>query len=160
MMVMMTIRPARVKPDSRDGFAVSRFRGFAVDVVAAPQPRNRATAQPEGLSSLIEKLQKSRPLIATYVGHATSGKKEGGKIVWTFDDQTFADYVNDAKATIEQLATELYGEKMTIETKLAGTQPQESRRVEDKPSALREDPVMKAFQKHLGGEIVESRRSK
>jgi DNA polymerase III subunit gamma/tau len=138
--------------------AVARSRGSAA--TPAPQPRNRATAQPEGLSSLIEKLQKSRPLIATYVGHATSGKKEGGKIVWTFDDQTFADYVNDAKATIEQLATELYGEKMTIETKLAGTQPQESRRVEDKPSALREDPVMKAFQKHLGGEIVESRRSK
>ena len=27
-------------------------------------------------------------------------------------------------------------------------------------TALREDPVMKAFQKHLGGEVVDTRRSK
>ena len=109
---------------------------------------------------MIEKLQKSRPLIAGYVDHATSGKKEGSKIVWTFDDQTFVDYVNDAKATIEQLATEVFGEKMTVETKLEGAQQPQGRRAEDKPSAVREDPIVKAFQKHLGGEIVESRRSK
>jgi DNA polymerase III subunit gamma/tau len=113
------------------------------------------------LSALTEKLAKSRPLIAGYLEHATSGKKDGNRIVWTFDDQTFADYVNDAKATIEQLAFDVYGEKMTIETKLEGAQQQQlARRAEDKPSALREDPVVKAFQKHLGGEIVESRRTK
>jgi len=141
------------------GSEVARSRGSASTPNA--QPRNRATAPPEGLASLIEKLTKARPLIATYVDHATSGKKDGNRIVWTFEDQTFADYVNDAKATIEQLATELYGEKVTVETKLEGAQQQTlGRRTEDKPSALREDPIVKAFQKHLGGEIVESRRSK
>jgi len=125
-----------------------------------PERAKRVAGPGEGLSSLTEKLQKSRPLIAGYVDHATSGKKEGSKIVWTFDDQTFVDYVNDAKATIEQLATEVFGEKMTIETKLEGAQQPQGRRAEDKPSAVREDPIVKAFQKHLGGEIVESRRSK
>jgi DNA polymerase-3 subunit gamma/tau len=141
------------------GSEVARSRGSAAPS-APPQPRNRATAQPEGLGALVEKLQKSRPLIASYIDHATSGKKEGGKIIWTFDDATFADYVNDAKATIEQLASELYGEKVTIETKLEKAQQEQGRRTDDKPSALREDPIVKAFQKHLGGEIVESRRSK
>ena len=115
----------------------------------------------EGLAPFTEKLSKARPLISGYLEHATSAKKDGNKIVWTFADQTFADYVNDAKATLEQLASDVYGEKTTIETKLeAAQQEQQARRSEDKPSALREDPIVKAFQKHLGGEIVESRRSK
>jgi len=137
----------------------AKVRGSAVPPATTARPRNHAPAPPGDLSALTEKLAKSRPLIAGYIEHATSGKKEGSKIVWTFDDQTFLDYVNDAKSTLEQLASDLYGEKMTVETKLEGAQAQ-SRRAEDKPSALREDPVVKAFQKHLGGEIVESRRSK
>jgi len=125
-----------------------------------PERAKRVAGPGEGLSALTEKLQKSRPLIAGYLDHATSGKKDGNRIVWTFDDQTFADYVNDAKSTIEQLASDVYGEKVTVETKLEGAQQQQMRRTEDKPSALREDPIVKAFQKHLGGEIVESRRTK
>ena len=65
----------------------------------------------------------------------------------------------DGVAVLEQLATEVFGEKMTVEAKLNKADAA-GRREEDKPSALREDPVVKAFQKHLGGEIVESRRSK
>jgi len=142
------------------GHEGTRARGH--EGTAAPRPRTPAPARPSGgdLSALTEKLAKSRPLIAGYLEHATSGKKDGNKISWTFDDQTFADYVNDAKSTIEQLAFDVYGEKMTIETKLEGAQQQQARRAEDKPSALREDPIVKAFQKHLGGEIVESRRTK
>jgi DNA polymerase III subunit gamma/tau len=138
----------------------TRVRGH--EGTAAPRPRTPAPARPSGdLAPFTEKLAKARPLISGYLEHATSGKKDGSKIVWTFADQTFADYVNDAKATLEQLASDVYGEKTTIETKLEGAQQQQqARRTEDKPSALREDPVMKAFQKHLGGEIVESRRSK
>ncbi len=111
------------------------------------------------LSALIEKLQKSRPLIAGYVDHAISGSRDGNRITWTFNDSTFADYVSEAKSTIEQLASEVYGEKVVVETKLAGAEPRD-RRTEDKAPAVREDPVLKAFQKHLGGEIVESRRTK
>jgi len=140
------------------GSPVPKPRGSTAPA-SPPQPRNRATAQPGDLSALTEKLAKSRPLIAGYIEHATSGKKEGSKIVWTFDDPAYLDYVNDAKSALEQLASDLYGEKVTVEAKLEGAQPQ-GRRTEDKPSALGEDPVVKAFQKHLGGEIVESRRSK
>jgi len=127
----------------------------------APERTKRVEGAGEGLAPFTEKLSKARPLISGYLEHATSAKKDGNKIVWTFADQTFADYVNDAKATLEQLASDVHAEKTTIETKLEAAQQQDqTRRAEDKPSALREDPIMKAFQKHLGGEIVESRRSK
>ena len=141
------------------GSGGAKLRGSEVPSTP-PKPRNPATAKPQDLSALTERLAKSRPLIAGYIDHATSGTKDGNRIVWTFDDRTYIDYVNDAKGTIEQLAAELYGEKITVETKLDGGEQQQARRAEDKPSALREDPVVKAFQKHLGGEVVESRRSK
>lgn len=137
----------------------ARVRGS--EATPPARPRTSAPARPaEGLSALTDKLAKSRPLIASYLGHAKSGTKDGNRILWTFDDATFADYVTDAKATIEQLASETFGEKITVDVKLEGAQQPQARRAEDKPSALREDPVLKAFQKHLGGEIVESRRSK
>jgi hypothetical protein len=36
--------------------------------------------------------------------------------------------------------------------------PQAGRRAEDKPSSLRDDPVLRSFQKHLGGELVKEKR--
>ena len=57
---------------------------------------------------------------------------------------------------IEQIAAEVFGEPMTIEAKRRVAR-RTARRGEDKPSPLRDDPVVSAFQKHLGGEIVESR---
>ncbi len=134
---------------------VQRGEGPVVKGKAPEEPR----ASGGDLAALIEKLQKSRPLIAGYVDHAVSGAKDGNRITWIFNDATFADYVSEAKSTIEQIASEVYGEKISVEAKLAGAEPKD-RRAEDKPSAMREDPVLKAFQKHLGGEIVESRRTK
>jgi DNA polymerase-3 subunit gamma/tau len=121
--------------------------------------KSAPATNPGDLSALVTKLKSSRPLVASYIDHATSAAKEANKIVWTFDDPTYIDYVNDAKSTIEQLATEVFGEKTMVEAKLDKAGPT-GRREDDKPSALREDPIVKAFQKHLGGEIVESRRSK
>jgi hypothetical protein len=114
---------------------------------------------PSSLDGLQQRLQKSKPAIASYVSHAKSAKKDGGRITWTFDDATYADYVMDAKATIEQIASEVFGEPVTIEA-IAEVVPQQNRRTEDKPSALRDDPVVRAFQKHLGADIVEGRRTK
>jgi DNA polymerase-3 subunit gamma/tau len=143
----------------------SAAAGGAVPARApAPTQRERKTAgeaagaPPSSLEGLQQRLQKSKPAIASYVAHAKSAAKNGNRITWTFDDATYADYVNDAKGTIEQMASEVFGEPVTIEA-VAAVVPQ-NRREEDKPSALRDDPVMRAFQKHLGAEIVEGRRTK
>jgi len=117
-----------------------------------------AGAKPSTLDGLQQRIQKTKPLIASYLSHAKSAKKDGNRITWTFDDATYTDYVNDSKVTIEQIASDVFGEPVTIEA-VAEVMPH-NRRTEDKPSALRDDPVVRAFQKHLGADIVESRRTK
>ena len=129
-----------------------------------PQRERKAAGEGAGaplssMDGLQQRIQKTKPLIASYLSHAKNVKKDGNRITWTFDDATYADYVKDAKMTIEQIASDVFGEPVTIEA-LAEVIPQQNRRTEDKPSALRDDPVVRAFQKHLGADIVESRRTK
>jgi DNA polymerase-3 subunit gamma/tau len=131
---------------------------------ASPAPVSRkaagggAGAPPSTLDGLMQRIHKSKPLIASFLSHAKSARKDGNRIVWTFEDATYVNYVTDAKATIEQIATEVFGEPTTIEA-TAETAKQNAK-AEEKPSALRDDPIVRAFQKHLGADIVENRRTK
>ncbi|HEV8433271.1 MAG TPA: DNA polymerase III subunit gamma/tau, partial [Thermoanaerobaculia bacterium] len=130
--------------------------GGAVPARAPAPTQKQATPRestPSTLDGLQQRIQKTKPLIASYLSHAKSAKKDGNRIIWTFDDATYADYVKDAKTTIEQIASDVFGEPVTIEA-IAEVVPAPSRRAEDKPSALRDDPVVRAFQKHLGADIV------
>jgi hypothetical protein len=61
----------------------------------------------------------------------------------------------NAKAGLENVAGEMFGAPITIEVATAEAAPREA-----KQSPLRDDPIVQAFKKHLGGEIVETRRSK
>ena len=82
-------------------------------------------------------------------------RKTGDKIVFTFTDSFTADSVNDARQTIEEIAREVYESPVRIEvasTAAAATAAP--------ANPMREDPVLKAFQKHLGAEVAEGRRSK
>jgi len=85
--------------------------------------------------------------------------KEGNRIVWTFDDRDRAQPLIDERASLEQLASEVYGTRVeiVIEANGGGEKPN-GRRVEDKPSPLRDDPVLQSFQKHLGGELLKEKR--
>jgi DNA polymerase-3 subunit gamma/tau len=161
--VEITLLKAATFPRLKAVEAVLSGAPAASPAAAGPQRERKAAgegagATPSSLDGLQQRLQKSKPAIASYVAHAKSAARNGNRITWTFDDATYADYVNDAKATIEQMASEVFGEPVTIEA-IAAVVPQ-NRREEDKPSALRDDPVMRAFQKHLGAEIVEGRRTK
>ena len=67
--------------------------------------------------------------------------------------------VADAKDAIAAIATEMSGEKITIETRVAAADATPAgRRSGDKPAPLRDDPVLSAFRKHLGGELVKEKR--
>lgn len=118
----------------------------------APSP----SATNDDVAPLIERLQKARPLIAGYVSNAATMRKIGDRIVFTFTDSYHAESVADARATIEEIAREVYGAPVTIEV---SNGPKADAREKDS-SPMREDPVLKSFQKHLGGEVVETRRSK
>ena len=106
---------------------------------------------------LVTRVRQKRPLIGGYL-EAAKVEKSGNRVTLLFEDAFAAETVGDAKAAIEEIAAELYGEKVTIETKVQSPEQQSGRRAEDK-SALRDDPVLGAFQKHLGAELVkESKR--
>ncbi|MFP5246873.1 MAG: hypothetical protein ACLGH0_09280, partial [Thermoanaerobaculia bacterium] len=116
-----------------------------------------AAAAPPKPESLIDRVKQKRPLVAGYLG-AAAMERDGNKLTFTFEDSFAADTVNDAKDSIAQIASELYGEKMTVETKIAAAEPVTGRRADDKPAPLKDDPVVSAFRKHLGGELVKEKR--
>jgi DNA polymerase-3 subunit gamma/tau len=142
--------------------------GRGMQATLSPSPTGRG-AGGEGpgksasadVKTLIDRVRKTRPMAATYLADAAA-QQDGSRIVFTFDDSFKADSVSDAKAVIEEAARELFGHPMKIDiTVAAPREAADNRRAEDSPkpsSPLRDDPVVKSFQKHLGGEIVESRK--
>lgn len=136
----------------------------------APSPA-RAQQQPRGtggvpapqkksatdLSPLLDRLQKTKPLIASYLEHAQSGRRDGNRIEWIFAEAFYADAVNDAKVTIEKVASDVFGEPISIEATTDSARAA-AERGESSRLPLLEDPVVKAFAKHLGGEVVEPRK--
>jgi hypothetical protein len=107
------------------------------------------------LDALVARLKKAKPLLAGYLETAASSSISGDRITLTFADPFTADSVRDSQKTIEELASEAYGRRMSVEVETAS-------KPEAKPvqGSLREDPIVKAFQNHLGGEIVEGRKTK
>lgn len=128
---------------------------------AAPKQQLTDNRQPTtdntSASSLVARVKQKRPLIGGYLEGARM-EREGNRITFTFDDAFHADSVADAKDAIAAIASEMSGEKITIETRVAAAESTPARRSEDKPAPLRDDPVLSAFRKHLGGELVKEKR--
>jgi DNA polymerase-3 subunit gamma/tau len=141
----MPAMAAPVTPKAREGQAEAR----------PTQPEARPTSG----ADFVERIRKAKPLVGSYLSDAVV-TKNGARIIIELGDAFAVDAVNDAKSTIEQIASELHGERISVEAKLQEAQtPQSGRRAEDKPSPLRDDPVLSSFRKHLGGELVkESKR--
>ncbi|HYC62698.1 MAG TPA: DNA polymerase III subunit gamma/tau [Thermoanaerobaculia bacterium] len=124
----------------------------------ASKPSRRAESPSLQTLDLVQTIKQKRPLVGGYLEGAKI-EREGNRITFTFDDSFHADSVADAKDAIAQLASEMYGEKITIETRVGAAEPPPTgRRSEDKPAPLRDDPVLSAFRKHLGGELVKEKR--
>ena len=91
---------------------------------------------------------------------AKSLRKEEKRLVFIFDDTHLAQPLIDAKASLEQVAAEVFGTPIGILVETSTPSQGGGRRAEDSApgSPLRDDPVVKAFAKHLGGEIVKEKR--
>jgi hypothetical protein len=111
------------------------------------------------VSALIARVQASRPLIANYLAGAKSSSKSGNRITLVFEpaQSFFAESLSDQVKSLEELAAEVYGEPTKIEIRAEGASAPAAKK-ESPKSAVREDPVIQAFQKHLGVEIVEPRK--
>ncbi len=136
---------------------------------AAPRASKRSAAPPAtdnrqpiadnaDAGSLVARVKQKRPLIGGYLEGARM-EREGNRITFVFDDAFHADSVSDAKDAIALIASEMSGEKITIETRVAAADvTPNGKPSEDKPAPLRDDPVISAFRKHLGGELVKEKR--
>ena len=114
-----------------------------------------ANRQPPTANDFLDRVTKTRPLIGGYLSGAKSHRREGDRLIFTFDSKLAADSVADAKQSLEQIAAEVFGTPTSIEIVTADEAPREAQQ-----SPLRDDPILQAFKKHLGGEIVEARKAK
>lgn len=136
----------------------SATRPQSAPPAAAPPPAApRPPANPGSADAFVERLQKTRPLLAGCLSGAKEVAKEGSRIILRFEDAHMAQPLVDDRVALEKMAAEVYGSPVQIEIDTRVEQPA-GRRAEDKPSALRDDPVVSAFKKHLGGEILEPRK--
>ena len=127
----------------------------AASTTAAPKtaaPKTAAPRRSAPVEAFVGRVQKARPLIGGYLAGAKASHREGDRITFTFDDRFSADSVSEAREALEKIAAEVFGGPVSIETAVTEAAPAAH-------SPTREDPVIQAFQKHLGGEIVDSRRS-
>src|SRR4029077_3363736 len=123
----------------------------------AKPPERASVGGGAPLDAFIERVQKARPSIGSYLANAKSSHASGDRLIFTFNDNYYADAVSEAREALEKIAADVYGAPMKIEVEAAEQKPAAATAGQ---SQLREDPVLKAFQKHLGGEVVDSRRSK
>jgi DNA polymerase-3 subunit gamma/tau len=153
---MAAVSPARSSAASQSSAPASRARE-AQPASAAPQPQT--APRPASIESVIEKMQRVRPIVGSYLASAKSSRHEGNRLIFTFTDSYYADSVSDAKKTLEEIATEVFGSPIVVSVEVENAAPAASGS-ETRGGGLRDDPVVQAFAKHLGGEIVESRRGK
>ena len=130
------------------------LRGGVAAGFSPPEPAKGKTTG--DLDAFLERVSKARPRIGAYLANAKASKKDN-TITFVFNDSLSADAVNESRETLETIAGEAFGAPTSVAVQTEAKTPAAPK---EQPSPLREDPVLKAFQKHLGGEVVESRRSK
>jgi DNA polymerase III subunit gamma/tau len=139
--------------------------GQAASPVPSSQAPTRKAVQAEApvlqnssdVQSFVDRLSKARPLLAGYIAGAKSLRIDGDRIILVFEDPHYAQQLVDAKETLSQVAAEVYGRPMKIEIETAESKGGPKKQ-DEKASALHDDPVLKSFQKHLGGEVVREKR--
>jgi DNA polymerase-3 subunit gamma/tau len=126
----------------------------------AQQPRSSEPARLESpagaaptIDAFVERVQKARPLIGGYLAAAKSRRRDGNRLLLTFSDSFTADQISGARAALEPIAGEVFGEATSIEVNVDTPNA-----AAVKSSPLRDDPIVQAFQKHLGADLVESRK--
>jgi DNA polymerase-3 subunit gamma/tau len=161
------VRPAATRKSEAQGVTDAGGSPRAAERPVGRAPGNerqavapaRQESSPSGeLDSFVQRVQKARPPIGGYLAGAKSSSRNGNRITFLFADDFYADAVAEAKQSLEDLASEVFGERITIDVQTESTKGSPNRRAEDGTAALRDDPVVQAFARHLGGEVVESRK--
>jgi hypothetical protein len=101
-------------------------------------------------------------MMGGYLGGAKNIAREGSTVVIAFEaGQDFVtNYLSDTEqiALMKKIASEIAGEPLEVRIQSEAAAPAEGKR--DKKGAVVDDPIIKAFSKHLGGEVVQGRGNK
>jgi DNA polymerase-3 subunit gamma/tau len=124
--------------------------------------RTRAAAAGEPLGDFVERVSSRRRLLGSYLEQARVRRRDGAVLLFEFDesDRFIVDSLNEAAPSLDEIAAEVYGEGVRVKAAVAVETPVAGRRGEDHKPALSDDPVIKAFQKHLGVEVAPPRKRK
>ncbi|HVT45105.1 MAG TPA: DNA polymerase III subunit gamma/tau [Thermoanaerobaculia bacterium] len=121
-------------------------------VSTRPQQARKPAARTDGF---LDRVRAQRKLTASYLDQARSSRLEESTLVFEFDSsQSFAlDYLaaSEQLSFLEETASSLYGRRITV--RLVAIEKEAAPR-DDARATVTEDPVLQAFAKHLGGEVI------
>ena len=113
----------------------------------------RGQARGPDLQGFIARVKSVRAIVGAHLETAKLSL-DGNVLRIALHDSFAAENVRDAQPLLNDLARELFGEG----TKLEITSDEKAPEPQTATLPLRDDPVVKAFEKHLGGELVQPRK--
>lgn len=126
----------------------------------------RETSGSSLAAQLIEKVRTQRRFLANYLEDARTIRENGNEVIVEFDPSksNAADYVADGDQLqfLTTTASEILGRSVVARLVRGEERRKSSPAASEKKSApsAQEDPVLRAFQKHLGAEVVAPKSSK
>lgn len=130
----------------------------------APRPTPRSTSdvtQNEQVAlarRITEEVRKTRKMAASYLDQAKHSRGEGDTITFEFDpvDEFAAKFLGEAAQLdfLKETAKNLAGRPVDVRVAFIGGKSDEKKQ----ERRISDDPVVKAFAKHLGGEVVSQGR--
>lgn len=118
------------------------------------QPASSFTGNPD--HALIEKVRVKRRVMASYLEQASELRFEGDVLMIEFgaaQDFFYQSLSEDeARDFLRQTATEVLGRPATV--RISRKQPPAAQSGTAQPPSASQDPVLQAFARHLGGEVV------
>jgi len=142
------------RPPARSASTVELPARPAAQTGKTPEPAARPAAGDPG-AALIEKVREKRRVMASYLEQASELRFEDDVLVIEFEPaqnffhQSLSE--DDSKEFLRQAGSEVMGKPFQV--RIATRQPA-SPSGTSKTAVASEDPVLQAFARHLGGEVV------
>ena len=124
----------------------------------ASAPEASQNAQTELARRVTEEVRKTRKMAASYLDQAKHSRGDGDTITFEFDpvDEFAAKFLAEAAQLdfLKETAKSLAGRPVDVRVAFIGGKSDEKKQ----ERRISDDPVVKAFAKHLGGEVVSQGR--
>jgi DNA polymerase III subunit gamma/tau len=143
------VRPSEAVAEERD------------DAAPAAAPAASSAADGSLRSKLLEAIRPVRRFLATHIEGARSIREEGNELLLEYaaGQDNAVEYINDGDqlAFVGKTASDILGRTMKAKIVRSEAAKKAAAKTEARPPAPGDDPILKAFQKHLGAEVVPPR---